>query len=53
VVDLRRSGEKGRCGALAHRTVLRVSVARSASIVRKLWTGRPSSVRLVLAFRFG
>jgi hypothetical protein len=28
-------------GVLAHRTVLRVSVARSASIVRKLWTGRP------------
>jgi hypothetical protein len=38
--------------AQRHLTVLRVSVARSASKVRKLWTGRPASVRLVLALRF-
>ena len=31
--------------------VLRVTVARSASSERKLWTGKPSSVRWVTALR--
>ena len=39
---------KGCSGAMAVTRVFRVSVARSASRVRKLWTGRPSSVRPVV-----
>src|SRR5208337_2661252 len=39
---------KGRSGAMAVVTVFLVSVARSASRVWKLWTGRPSSVRPVV-----
>src|SRR5262249_13539282 len=38
----------GMLRALARRTVLRVKVARSASRVRKLWTGSPSAVGLAL-----
>ena len=40
-------------GASPRRTVLRVKVARSASRVRKLCTGRSSSVRRVLALAGG
>ena len=36
---------KGRSGAMAVVTVFRAMVARSASRVWKLWTGRPSLVR--------
>jgi len=39
---------KGRSGSMAVTRVLQVSVARSASKVRKLWTGSPSSVRSVV-----
>src|SRR3984893_18073910 len=39
---------KGCSGAMAVTRVFRVRVARSARRVRKLWTGRPSSVRPVV-----
>ena len=39
------------CGAAAMAMVLRVKVASSASRDWKLWTGRPSAVRLVAALR--
>src|SRR5438477_11678690 len=39
---------KGCSGAMAVTRVFRVRVARSSRRVRKLWTGRPSSVRPVV-----
>src|SRR5713226_3459171 len=39
---------KGCSGAMAVTRVFRVRVARSLRRVRKLWTGRPSSVRPVV-----